>query len=825
MEHLPGGSLTDRLRDGALPVADVIAISRSLLAGLAHLHAAGIVHRDVKPSNVLFAADGAAKLADFGLLRPLDADAGLTRTGLTVGTPAYMSPEQIRGDEPTPASDLYSLGVTLFELLAGRQPFVATSSLEIAHLHRSARPPELRALRPDCPRWLAAFVERLLAKDPRSRWPDAAGALAAFDRRRPGLSRRTRRTACRRRRRGRGAGGAGGRSAPAERPGRRGGQGRRKVARGQERRRARALARNPAAFAVFAATGDVLPARGPEVVTAEVTDAAGVRSTELVVRDRRGTVLQREPVGHLEASQLFRAAHRLVTTPTGPVLADLDRDGLSDVLLPVTHWPFYPSMVVVWSPAAGRPSQVVLANSGHITDIRVADLDGDGSAELVAVGFNNVLGFQNIVAVVDLGDATPNSRDYGPTSPDLMPLTVSGRVRMTVGRSYTMLGEGRGTATDRCRRRRAASGCVSGARRSGSTSTATPRAHGSGAGAASARRDLWDDCREAQLEISQTPERWERVLAGIEARRSAALAEAPTRDTVLILLARGLGDAGRPDLGAALLARAERGTATNRRVLRHRGELLLLAGRPAEAHAVLERAVAASERGTHPLDEMVILALDAAVNGDGTAFERSRRPWQRTVVNGATDQLVSLAPLKAFLDGAWRDAHPAGARWDDALYHWQALTSWAALEDGAPAAAVLDALAPISGRPEAGDLCRLVRARARMLAGDPRTAADLALQTLIGLEGQARRSYEVFLWQGLAHWVRGAALHDCRRARSPPAPTSRSPPAASPAPGSAAMRGRGCANGAAGASARLCRRQRRSGVKYSRACSGGSGSG
>ena len=193
MEHLPGGSLTDRLRDGALPVADVIAISRSLLAGLAHLHAAGIVHRDVKPSNVLFAGDGAAKLADFGLLRPLDADAGLTRTGLTVGTPAYMSPEQIRGDEPTPASDLYSLGVTLFELLAGRQPFVATSSLEIAHLHRSAHPPELRALRPDCPRWLAAFVERLLAKDPRSRWPDAASALAAFDHRRPGLSRRTRR--------------------------------------------------------------------------------------------------------------------------------------------------------------------------------------------------------------------------------------------------------------------------------------------------------------------------------------------------------------------------------------------------------------------------------------------------------------------------------------------------------------------------------------------------------------------------------------------------------------------------------------------------------
>jgi len=137
MAWLPGGSLAQRLAErGPLPIAEVVQATDEALAALAYLHEQRIVHRDVKPSNLLLNLDGRVYLADLGLVRGLDEQARLTRTEMVVGTPVYMSPEQIRAGRLTPASDLYSLGVTVFQLLAGHPPFEGTSRIATCALRR-----------------------------------------------------------------------------------------------------------------------------------------------------------------------------------------------------------------------------------------------------------------------------------------------------------------------------------------------------------------------------------------------------------------------------------------------------------------------------------------------------------------------------------------------------------------------------------------------------------------------------------------------------------------------------------------------------------------
>jgi serine/threonine-protein kinase len=137
-EFLAGGSLDDRLVNGdELVSGEVMSVAREVAAGLAHAHERGVVHRDIKPGNIMFDAEGRAKIADFGIARVLGKDT-LTDAGTLLGTAAYISPEQVRGEQATPASDVYSFGVILYRLLAGRLPFEAASSLELAALHRDA---------------------------------------------------------------------------------------------------------------------------------------------------------------------------------------------------------------------------------------------------------------------------------------------------------------------------------------------------------------------------------------------------------------------------------------------------------------------------------------------------------------------------------------------------------------------------------------------------------------------------------------------------------------------------------------------------------------
>jgi hypothetical protein len=177
MELVDGEDLAERLaRVKQLDPKETATIGSQVAAALAHAHAAGIVHRDVKPANVMLTRDGEVKVTDFGIAAPLEGSTGLTVTGSVMGTSRYISPEQAAGDRATPASDVYSLGVVLYETLAGAAPFVRESPVAtaLAHIHDQAQP--VRELRPDAPAELAGVIQASMAKEPNDR-PTAA-ALA-----------------------------------------------------------------------------------------------------------------------------------------------------------------------------------------------------------------------------------------------------------------------------------------------------------------------------------------------------------------------------------------------------------------------------------------------------------------------------------------------------------------------------------------------------------------------------------------------------------------------------------------------------------------------
>jgi serine/threonine-protein kinase len=179
-EHLPGRSLQERLSAGPLADADTARIAADVAAGLAHAHEHGVVHRDLKPANVLFDGEDRAKVADFGIAQVAGADT-ITDAGTILGTAAYISPEQVRGEPATPASDVYAFGVVLYEMLAGRVPFAAEHPAQLAAMHRDAEPPPLASVRPDVPPELAALATAALAKDLAARPPDGAALLAALE--------------------------------------------------------------------------------------------------------------------------------------------------------------------------------------------------------------------------------------------------------------------------------------------------------------------------------------------------------------------------------------------------------------------------------------------------------------------------------------------------------------------------------------------------------------------------------------------------------------------------------------------------------------------
>lgn len=181
MELVEGQTLAQLLAaEGPLAPERAVAVADPVLAALAAAHARGMVHRDVKPANVLLGRDGSVKLADFGIAKATEGRADLTMTGQVIGTPTYLSPEQASGRPATPASDVYATGVVLYEMLAGQPPFKAENPIATAMAHQRDPVPPLGRQRPGLPPGLVAAVSRALAKDPADRYPDAAAFRSAL---------------------------------------------------------------------------------------------------------------------------------------------------------------------------------------------------------------------------------------------------------------------------------------------------------------------------------------------------------------------------------------------------------------------------------------------------------------------------------------------------------------------------------------------------------------------------------------------------------------------------------------------------------------------
>ena len=183
MPLMETGTLADRMRQGSIPLSELSKLLMQIASALDHAHENGIVHRDVKPSNILLDKAGNAYLSDFGIARQVGSDGNLTGSHMMIGTPSYMSPEQCHGEQDIPpATDQYALGVTIYEAISGRVPFVADTPLKTAWMHINDPLPTLRQLRPDVRPAVESCIEKALSKNREDRYPNCVAFAETFAR-------------------------------------------------------------------------------------------------------------------------------------------------------------------------------------------------------------------------------------------------------------------------------------------------------------------------------------------------------------------------------------------------------------------------------------------------------------------------------------------------------------------------------------------------------------------------------------------------------------------------------------------------------------------
>jgi serine/threonine protein kinase len=174
MEYVPGTDLKKLLeRRGVLPTAEALDIMAQACSGIGYAHRAGLVHCDVKPQNILVRIDGRVKITDFGIARALALIQADEQAETVWGSPFYLSPEQAAGKPPSPASDVYALGITFYEMLAGKPPFDGKDFATLVMLHQTASPPSLLPLNPEIPEALDQIIQKVLSKEPSARYRTA----------------------------------------------------------------------------------------------------------------------------------------------------------------------------------------------------------------------------------------------------------------------------------------------------------------------------------------------------------------------------------------------------------------------------------------------------------------------------------------------------------------------------------------------------------------------------------------------------------------------------------------------------------------------------
>ncbi|MEW6338158.1 MAG: serine/threonine-protein kinase [Acidobacteriota bacterium] len=762
MEHVPGGSLAQRASGGQVPVAEVVRFAGEVLAALEFLHGQGVVHRDVKPSNLLLDAEGRVRLADFGLVRRLEGDADLTRTSMAVGTPFYMSPEQIRGARAGFPADLYGLGVTVYELLAGQAPFTGGSQLEVASQHLQVEPPDVRRLRPECPRWLARFVRRLLEKRPEDRWPDAGSARRAFTRRRVFASPRTWRRAI--------AGAAAAIALIAAAAGllRHNSAGPASVAvsgdgvaaldaRGREMWRRQVPAPRAAVVGELLVEGT----RGVAVVTSPEPGGTPPDAGDVVVFDESGTERARFPSVPAVLANFY--PEFIARMETGKLLTtDLDRNGRQELVWLANHVMWYPSVLGMWSPGTPVDRLPVLFNSGTLLLCSSGDVDGDGDGELVVAGLNNPIGYQAVVAILE----APSPGAYGPAtvvSPDLVHQWVERAVSGDrLVRAYVPFHRvALNTGTLRVGRRRIEVG------REGASVAfdldGNPEGSPLFGRGPAARNAFWDALTTLLRSIETGTADGPAEIDALFARHAEVLQEAPMRLAAELLAARALAFAGLHEQAIGRLRAAARAMPGERDLQLRLAEQLVAVGRTGEASAILSAELRPRLPGRGPLDPVIALALVGALENDRAVLATAGRAWREFSPGAGAQSFESdLQAYFAFCRGDFPAATLAPAAATSGFVRGVGvLRAWAQLERGSDTGDVVRRAQSLVEDPETRWPARTLEAHALTRAGDPRRAADLAAVAVANLEKPARVGVEARLWLALASRVAADALEAC----------------------------------------------------------------